>query len=209
MAMEMEEIGVKFFSIYLHTAHSMSVLDVPPEFTASTGWPGCADCGIITSVTTMQESPVRFERTGAIARSVGEGWANFLHVNKIRKGKFVVLELVDERCLAAVVYPKPGTPEFTKKLRPSHNGKTYSAKLDIPSRFWRRYGSEKFNQRAFTLRGPESSVTVKAVRKRTPHQTVCYFTCGWNRFRDENDFRVGDTLVFTQVAHAHFQVTKV
>ncbi|KAG0555330.1 hypothetical protein KC19_12G161500 [Ceratodon purpureus] len=206
---EMEDIGARFFSVYLESAHSMSVLDVPQEFTASTGWPGCADCGIITSSATMQESPVRFDRTGSVARSVGDGWARFLRDNNIRKGKFVVFEPVDERCLVAVVYPKSGTPEFTKKLRLSHTTKKNSAKLDIPSRFWRRYGSDNFDQRAFTLRGSKCSVTVKSVLKRTPRQTTCYFTEGWDKFRDQNDFGVGDTLVFTQVAHANFQVTKL
>ena len=77
---------------------------------------------------------------------------------------------------------------------------------DIPCAFWRRYGSEQFNQRYFTLRGPSCSVTVTAAVKRTPNQTVCYFTRGWADFRDGNSFKVGDTLVFTQIGPANFHV---
>ncbi|KAG0572653.1 hypothetical protein KC19_VG113900 [Ceratodon purpureus] len=113
----------------IHLFGAVYIKEVPPEFTSSTGWPGCPDCGIITSISTMKESPVRFERIGAVARSVGDGWSNFLKEHYIRKDKFVVFELVDERCLVAVVYPLPGTPEFTKTLRVSHSGHKNSAKL--------------------------------------------------------------------------------
>lgn len=122
-----------YYDLYLpmrssYTFRSM-LQEVPPEFTASTGWPGCDDCGIVTSSKSIMEYPVKFDLSGVVVKSVGDGWANFLRHQKIRKGKFIVLEPADERCLAAMVYPPANTPEFTKTLRASHNSPHHSAKL--------------------------------------------------------------------------------
>ena len=103
--------------------------EVPPEFTAMTGWPGCADCDIVYPLNKASEFRVRFDRTGVIASSIGDGWPNFLRQNKIGKGKFIIFEPADERTLVAMVYPPADTPEFTKTLRVSHSSPQNSAKL--------------------------------------------------------------------------------
>ena len=102
---------------------------MPPEFTASTGWPGCGDCGIVTSLDAVAEYPVKFTCTGVVAKSIGDCWPKFLRHAKIRKGKFIVFEPVDERCLVATVYPPANAPEFMKTLRVTHNSRLHSAKL--------------------------------------------------------------------------------
>ncbi|KAG0568744.1 hypothetical protein KC19_6G042500 [Ceratodon purpureus] len=100
------------------------------------------------------------------------------------------------------------SPFFKKKLRATHARAHKSARLDIPTAFWRAVGPEKFNGSLITLSGPGGEHVVQSSICVTPKQTFCFFGSGWSDFRALNDFHVGDTIVFTKVTECQYEVIK-
>ncbi|KAG0566282.1 hypothetical protein KC19_7G052000 [Ceratodon purpureus] len=100
-------------------------------------------------------------------------------------------------------------PQFTKTMRATHMKSWKSARLDIPTSFWRAVGEEQFDGRIYSLIGPLQTVVVGSLVFAVEKQTFCYFTNGWSDFLVKNEFGLGDTLAFVKVGTAEFQVTRV
>ncbi|KAG0617921.1 hypothetical protein M758_4G025000 [Ceratodon purpureus] len=100
------------------------------------------------------------------------------------------------------------TPHFKKKLRPSHTRAHKSARLDIPTSFWRSMGQETFDGSLMTLSGPIREHVVRSSVCKTPKQTFCFFSSGWADFVSMNSLQVGDTIVFTKVTNCRYVVKK-
>ncbi|KAG0594453.1 hypothetical protein M758_UG078800 [Ceratodon purpureus] len=99
-------------------------------------------------------------------------------------------------------------PQFCKTLRVSHTKPGKASRLDIPTLYWRTYGTEQFEDHFFTLAGPIAEGVVKSSVCVTPKQTFCFFTCGWYHFCTRNKLKVGDTLLFAKTGPASFEVSK-
>ncbi|KAG0567633.1 hypothetical protein KC19_7G149900 [Ceratodon purpureus] len=109
--------------------------------------------------------------------------------------------------------PKPEqnpveVPLFCKTLRISHLKSRGATRLDIPTLYWRTYGTEQFDGHFFTLGGPLNERVVKNVLLMTTKQTFCFFTSGWLEFCKRNELKVGDTLLFAKTGPSSFEVSK-
>ncbi|KAG0568345.1 hypothetical protein KC19_6G012900 [Ceratodon purpureus] len=183
--------------------------EIPPAFTTKHRWPGTSDCCLVTSVTNMKQWFLMFVRRGSIIVSDGEGWSDFLCDRGIGVGWFLVFEVVDECCLAVTICPpRESSKKFMKILTKTHTGAYKSARLDIPARFWRDLGEDKFDNVTYTLRGPSSEATVKATCYRSPTQTFCFFATGWREYCSLNNLKKGDSLVFSLIDTTVFHVKK-
>lgn len=80
---------------------------------------------------------------------------------------------------------------------------------DIPTRFWRNMGEEKFEDQTYTLHGTMASVEVNTKVLRSKRQTWCFFTDGFPTFCQDNAVRVGDQLHFQQIEAWEFEVLKI
>ncbi|KAG0627449.1 hypothetical protein M758_2G201700 [Ceratodon purpureus] len=100
-------------------------------------------------------------------------------------------------------------PQFMKTMRATHMKAFKSARLDIPTSFWRAVGEDQFDGRVYSLIGPRQTVVVGSLVFTAEKQTFCYFTNGWSEFLEKNEFGLGDTLLFVKVGNADFQVTRV
>lgn len=79
---------------------------------------------------------------------------------------------------------------------------------DVPTAYWRTYGVEQFDGIRCTLNGPLAPWTVKTAVLKYASQTFCSFTQGWAGFCTANKLKVGDTLIFTKLGFAEFEVGK-
>ena len=90
--------------------------EIPEYFTAKTGWPGVADCALVTSISTLKEWPLQIRRlhnmrAGVAAVSVGGGWAKFIEDQKLGVGAFLTFEVVDKRRLVVALHNRRSADE--------------------------------------------------------------------------------------------------
>ncbi|KAG0624041.1 hypothetical protein M758_3G219100 [Ceratodon purpureus] len=159
------------------------------------------------------------------AFSIGDGFPKFMEENNVDLGTLLVIERVDVESLHVTIYrrpdettpvltppPSPQTdlrPHFRKTLRATNVRVSKSTRLDIPTAFWRSLGEERFNGAWYTLEGPLHTVLVKSGTYSSAKQTFCFLTKGWIDFVAMNRLKLGDTVVFTLVGVAEFEVTMV
>ncbi|KAG0558455.1 hypothetical protein KC19_5G156000 [Ceratodon purpureus] len=176
------------------------------------------------------EWPVMFRTHGVTdprvsAFSIGDGFPKFMEDNNVQLGTLLILERVDNDFLHVTIYrrpdetapvltppPSPQTdlrPHFRKTLRACHVRVSKSTRLDIPTAFWRSLAWERFDGPWYTLEGPLHTVLVKSAVYCSAKQTFCFLTKGWVDFVAMNRLNLGDTLVFTLVGVAEFNVATV
>ncbi|KAG0504969.1 hypothetical protein M758_N008000 [Ceratodon purpureus] len=236
---DLDEAAAGYFTIRIKSRTEPARL-VPASFTAMTGWPGAAQCSLLTSPRDRRGWPLQMTLSSSsrVGNAISDtaGWANFLDAMAVSVGDILVFEMVDDRCLAAsiayhrgclprivqtepqvvnhdIVQAEPqvvneSRPHFKKKLRLSHTRSDKSARLDIPTSFWRSVGPEKFNGSLVTLSGPRGQHVVQSSLCVTPKQTFCFFSSGWSDFRTMSNFDLGDTVTFTKVTDCRYEVTK-
>ena len=78
---------------------------------------------------------------------------------------------------------------------------------DVPTNFWRLTRERYFDGHTHTLRGPFATSAVSTSVLRTPKQIVSSFAGGWSTFCEMNQFKKGDTLLFSEVKTRVFEVT--
>ncbi|KAG0572528.1 hypothetical protein KC19_VG102700 [Ceratodon purpureus] len=111
-----------------------------------------------------------------------------------------------------VTQPRPRRdprPQFTKTLRRTHMKAFNSARLDIPTSYWRAVGADEFDGRVYSLISPFQTIVVGSLVSSTDKQTFYFITNGWAEFVTKNEFGLGDTLLFIKVGAAEFAVTRV
>ncbi|KAG0596520.1 hypothetical protein M758_UG262100 [Ceratodon purpureus] len=203
---EMIQVKALFFSLYIDTNSMSTPLEIPAAFMKKTRWPGTSDCSLVTLVTSMKQWLVMLMRRSAeTVVSVDKGWSDFLRDQEIQVGNFLVFEVVNDCCLAVTVYPPQNCTKFKKILKATYARSLNSARLDIPTAFWREVGDGI----SYTLRGPSSEVVVKSCRHVSKTQTFCFFATGWCEYYTANDLKEGDTLVFSLIDSTTFHVTKL
>ncbi|KAG0562012.1 hypothetical protein KC19_9G110400 [Ceratodon purpureus] len=205
---ELDDVEAVYFPVFIDARALVSPLEIPPSFTIWSGWPSETQCTLIIGISDRHGSTLTFEFRGNRWVSTGSGWQTFLREHEVSIGKLCVLEYVDDRCLYVKTYPRGNTRSFTKTMRISHVRPFKSTRMDIPVKFWREVGEEKFDGYFYGLQGPLTKTVVKSTLSHLPAQTVCHFTTGWSNFCKENEVKVGETLVFTHVDPFIFQVTK-
>ncbi|KAG0575945.1 hypothetical protein KC19_3G210300 [Ceratodon purpureus] len=232
---DLDEAAGNYFTIRIISKTQPARLEVPAPFTAMTGWPGAAHCSLLTSYRGHREWPLQMTQVSSSSRvgnaiSDSVGWANFIDHMAVSVGDILIFELVDDHTLeASIAYHRgraphslhipdsmhsdpqvvnANRPHFKKKLRISHTRADKSARLDIPTLFWRSVGPEKFDGSLVTLSGPRGEHVVQSSLCVTPKQTFCFFSGGWSDFRTMNDLKLGDTVVFTKVTDCRYEVTK-
>lgn len=78
--------------------------------TARTGWPGCEDCALVMSISTLNEWPLRmmlnwYDPCGeGSVHSVGTGWNKFVEDQMVGDGDLLIFKVVDERCLVVTIH---------------------------------------------------------------------------------------------------------
>ena len=77
---------------------------------------------------------------------------------------------------------------------------------DVPTTVWRTHGAAGFDGCWYTLHGPTIACSVKTATQSFGKQTICSFTKGWARFCTANKLKLGDTIQFTKVGQAEFEV---
>ncbi|KAG0627795.1 hypothetical protein M758_2G228600, partial [Ceratodon purpureus] len=100
-------------------------------------------------------------------------------------------------------------PSFRKTLRKSHVLDVPSSRVDVPTAFWRKYGSCHFDDVWYWLSGPRAACTVDSATYFSGKQRQCFFTDGWASFCRANHLKLGDTLLFEKVGDIEYRVTKV
>ncbi|KAG0504335.1 hypothetical protein KC19_N041000 [Ceratodon purpureus] len=226
---DLDEAAAKYFTIRIAAKNRPTRLRVPADFTEATGWPRVAQCFVLTSSRSRTEWPLHMTQLSSstcvgTAISDSAGWLNFMEHMPVSVGDILCFEIVDERTLVAsiayhrgrppqIAVEKPqevnvNAPHFRKKLRASHTRPHKSARLDIPTSFWRYRWAAKFDGSLLTLSGPVREHVVKSGMCVTAKQTFCFFGMGWSDFIAMNDLKIGDTLLFTQVTECRYEVKK-
>ena len=123
--------------------------EIPHKFRKWTGWPRNSECSLITSITTLQQWPLRMEPSGTsggrlASQSVGDGYRKFLNENDVTPPSLLVFEVVDDAALSVTIYrgdappparelPPPkyeeGRRHFQKTLRVCHTRPAASTRL--------------------------------------------------------------------------------
>ncbi|KAG0565589.1 hypothetical protein KC19_8G201700 [Ceratodon purpureus] len=114
---EIDETEAPYFTLRIISKTNPARLEVPASFTATTGWPGAAQCSLLTSLRDPKEWPLQMGQLPPSSRagnavSDSAGWINFLRHMPVSVGDILVFEHVDDRCLvASVAYHRGRRPQ--------------------------------------------------------------------------------------------------